>query len=274
MKNWKTLALSALLILIGTATAPLDPLQDGLVAYYTFNQCDARDDSGGDSNGKLFGKVGCWCGIEDKGLLFDGTNGYVEFYGAVNDYFQTSDFTISFYFKPDQYSIFRQSMLSKRMECDEYQMLDLLLDMNQKEINTNVYETPGKYYPNISPALVSNGWHHIVLVRDGFMAQTFINGDLQREGLRCSGVDITNEAVLSFANSPCINAKGVRRFKGILDELRIYNRALSSEEVRALYQLYPIENPMMDCTTYHFDKNLLKTDYLCALKSISSFQKM
>jgi len=53
--------------------------------------------------------------------------------------------------------------------------------------------------------------------------------------------------VLSFANSPCVGTDGVRRFKGILDELRVYNRALTTVEVRLLYKLHPIENVMMDC---------------------------
>ncbi|MFK7771724.1 MAG: hypothetical protein AB8F94_06280, partial [Saprospiraceae bacterium] len=44
-------------------------LQDGLVAHYNFNDCDARDISGNDSDGLLFGEVTCWCGIEDDGLL-------------------------------------------------------------------------------------------------------------------------------------------------------------------------------------------------------------
>ncbi|MBL7792900.1 MAG: hypothetical protein JNK77_11285, partial [Saprospiraceae bacterium] len=45
-------------------------LEDGLVAYYSFNQCDARDDSGKGSNGIMYGDIQCWCGIEDDGLLF------------------------------------------------------------------------------------------------------------------------------------------------------------------------------------------------------------
>jgi hypothetical protein len=241
------------LLLLAGATCSLAPpgnfFDDGLVAYYSFNNCDARDDSGNGSHGQLFGSINCWCGIEDDGLLLDGVNDYIEFHGAVNRYFTTSDFTISFYFKTEQHSPFRQSMLSKREECEENFMLDLLLDMGIRQVDAHVFESPYKFYPGISPALDEPGWQHFVLVREGFRAMTYVNGHLRKQGFRCSGVDISNEAVLSFSNSPCIGTQGTRRFKGVIDEFRVYDRALSPEEVLRLYQLHPVENAQMDCLT-------------------------
>jgi len=241
------------LFMLFSAMAPFssgffDPDQY-LVAYYSFNECDARDDSGNGSHGKLFGSVSCWCGVEDDGLLLDGVNDYIEFYGSVNDYFGTSDFTISYYFKPEQYMVFQQSLFSKREDCTEYNMLDFMLDLNNKEVKTYLHETPSKYYGYLSPAIVENGWHHIALVREGLKASTYINGRLQKEGYRCSGIDISNEAVLSFSNSPCVQNGRSRRFRGILDEVRVFNRALSNQEIARLYSKYPVENAGMDCVT-------------------------
>ena len=218
-----------------------------LVAYYNFNHCDARDDSGGGSTGILKGSVSCWCGIEDKGLLLDGNQGYVEFTGPVNRYFTTSDFTLSFYFKSNQYSVFPQSLISKRAACDEYNMLDIQLDQNLRQVDTDFHETPDKDFPEISPELAAGSWQHFALVRQDFWAYTYINGRLVRKARRCSGVDISNDAFLSFSNSPCVNRGGTRRFKGVLDELRVYDRALSEEEVEALYQMNVIEDAEQDC---------------------------
>jgi hypothetical protein len=225
-----------------------DPTR-GLVAHYTFNECDARDDSGNGSHGRLFGSVSCWCGVEDDGLLLDGVNDYVEFHGAVNDYFGATDFTLSYYFKAEQYMIFQQSLFSKRADCTEYNMLDFLLDLNNKEIKTYLHETPHKYYGTLSPAVLTSGWHHIALVREGLKASTYINGQLQREGYRCNGIDLSNNAVLSFSNSPCVASGRVRRFRGVLDEVRVYDRALSKDEIEQLYRLYPVENAAMDCVS-------------------------
>ncbi len=223
-------------------------LDDGLIAYYSFNDCDARDESGYDSDGTTYA-TNCWCGIEDEGLLFDGARSYVEFPGRVNQTFNTTDFTISFYIKPERVSVFQQSLLGKRTDCDSTQMFDIRLDMQNKMMVTEVYESPNKSFNNISPDLEHNGWVHFALVREGRYAYTYINGEPQRKGMRCSGVDITNETTLSFANSPCIGSGGARRFKGILDELRVYERALSAEEILLLYELHPIENANSDCYT-------------------------
>jgi hypothetical protein len=221
-------------------------LQDGLVAHYNFNDCDARDISGNDSDGLLFGEVTCWCGIEDDGLLLDGVNDYVEFHGAVNRYFTTSDFTLSFFIRTDQYSFYEQSLFSKREDCKEDFVLDFLLNRNQKKINTLVQQSEYKKYQDISPDIEEGGWYHITLVREGQEAHTYINGIMQKSVKRCSGVDLSNEAVLSFSNSPCLDGK-VQRFKGILDEVRVYDRALSEEEVEAIYSLTPIEKAYSDC---------------------------
>ncbi|MEM9920728.1 MAG: LamG domain-containing protein [Bacteroidota bacterium] len=221
--------------------------EDGLIAHYTFNLCDARDDSGNESHGQLFGNPGCWCGVEGQGLLLDGRHDYVEFHGLVNKYFNTSDFTVSFYVRSESYSVFRQSMLSKRASCDEYHMLDILLDQKTRLFETKVHETPNKHYANISPEFSGSGWQHFALVREGRYASTFINGILVRQGSRCSGVDISNDTPLSFGNSPCLKSGMTRRFKGIVDELRVYDRALSEEEVRTLYLLHPIEKADADC---------------------------
>jgi len=223
-------------------------LNKGLIAYYSFNDCDARDESGNGSHGELFG-VNCWCGIEDEGLLFDGQRSYVEFSGRVNKAFNTTDFTISFYAKPERANIFQQSLLSKRSECDSNQMFDIRMDTHNKRIATEVYEQSYKSYADISPDYEGSGWVHYALVRKGRYAYTYINGLPQREGFRCSGVDISNETPLSFSNSPCIGSGGARRFKGILDELKVYERALSEEEVLLLYEENPIENANSDCYT-------------------------
>jgi hypothetical protein len=60
------------------------------------------------------------------------------------------------------------------------------------------------------------------------------------------------------------------RFSGAVDELRIYDRALSPEEIHSLYSRAPVESAELDCFTYTPKKSpndFLKdseTDYLCA----------
>jgi hypothetical protein len=242
-------------------------LLDGLIAYYSFNECDARDDTGNGSDGQLVGSPGCVCGVDDDALWLDGIHDYLEFPGLVNRYFNTTDFTISFYFKPAKYSVFQQSLLSKRMDCDTAGMLDLHLDLNRREVKADVYESPAVFFKDISPEIAGTDWLHFALVRRGIKAYTYINGQPRREGRRCSGVDIDNEAILSFANSPCTASGRSVRFKGAVDELRVYERALSDVEILELYQLHPVELAEKDCVSFVPDmpQNTAQIEYLCQL---------
>jgi hypothetical protein len=240
-----------------------DLLEEGLVAHYTFNKCDARDITGNNPNGEIYGNPGCHCGVEGNGLFFDGINDYVDFPGIVNRSFNTTDFTVSFYIKPGKYSVFKQSLLSKRDSCTEFNILDFQLDNNRREIKTDLYETPNKYFKNISPEIPDTDWIHFALVRKGIYAYTYINGELRREAKRCSGVDVGNEAILSFSNSVCIETGRVVRFKGGIDELRIYDHALSDEGIQKIYSLHPVETAEVDCVSFIPEFNFNKTDYLC-----------
>ncbi|MEZ4934996.1 MAG: LamG domain-containing protein [Saprospiraceae bacterium] len=245
---------------------PPPHFDDGLVAHYTFNKCDIKDITGNNPDGVMMGDPGCHCGVEGNALFFDGINDYVEFPGIVNRHFNTTDFTVSFYFKPNKYSVFRQSLLSKRDTCNEYNMLDFQLDINGRIVKTDLYETPEKFFRDISPELPESDWVHFALVRKGIYAYTFINGELRQESRRCSGVDIGNEVVLSFSNSPCLSSGRTVRFKGGLDELRIYDHALTDEEIAQLYALHPVEMAEVDCITFIPENDLdrLESAYLCS----------
>ena len=198
---------------------------NGLVAYYSFNDCQAIDESGKGSHGKIMGSAQCRCGVEGNGILLNGKTDYIEFSGQVNEYFTTSDFTLSFYFKPTGATIFKQSLISKRMECEEDHMLDIMLDKTNDMVLTDFIQEDYIKYADMDASLKTNDWHHYALVRKGTRAYTYINGTLMNEARRCSGVDIANEAKLTIGDSPCVGA-GVRRFEGIVDELRVYELSL------------------------------------------------
>lgn len=223
---------------------------EGLVAHYTFNKCEARDITGQNPSGEIFGDPGCHCGVEGNGVFLDGVNDYIEFPGVVNRHFNTTDFTISFYLKPGKYSVFKQSLVSKRANCESYNMLDFQLDINRQQLKTDLYETPDKYFKEISPDLPETDWIHFALVRKGIYAYTYINGEIRREGRRCSGVDIGNESILNFSNSACLASGRVVRFKGGLDELRVYDHALTDEEIARIYALNPVETAEVDCVSF------------------------
>lgn len=243
------LLFAILLFFLATSIKAPFQLEKGLVAYFSFNNCDGRDDSQQGSYGHLLGGVRCWCGVEDEGILLDGQDARVVFEGTINDYFTTSDFTLSFYFKAEQQHIFPQNIISKRAACDEEHILDIALSTTRQEVSTRFMESNTKFFKELSPELMDGTWLHYVLVREGVYARTYLNGQLIRESRRCSGIDLSNDAPFSIGDSPCVQSGRMQRFKGVLDELRLYERALNSEEVLLLYQENPVENAQMDCVS-------------------------
>ena len=232
-------------MLISIWQNPID-LKEGLVAHYSFDDCKAIDELG-TSPGYLFGNVSCWCGVDGQGLLFDGISGSVSFEGKVNKYFSTSDFTVSYYFKSESFAALPQTLLSKREACDQQNMLDFWLSQTLGEVEAFVYETENRFYPELIAQDVVPGWHHIALVREGVFAYLYLDGALRAKAARCRGVDLSNQAPLGISNSPCIQAGKAIPFKGVIDELYVFSRALTEDEVEALYLLHPITNAKQDC---------------------------
>lgn len=270
MKKLIAFALVALFSLAFELPSENFDLEEGLVAYYSFNACDASDDSGNGSDGILYGAPGCHCGVDDDALLLDGEDDYIEFEGYVNRFFNSSDLTISFYIKPTRHSAFPLSLLSKREQCDSIHQLDIRLNQALHEVQTDFRASPYVYYRNLEAADAGPGWFQFTLVREGQRAYTYINGNLRGQARRCSAVDISNDALLAFANSPCLAGGRVQRFKGALDELRIYDRALSPAEVAGLYRRFPVELAEIDCVSM-LPENLsppasrpAESGYLCA----------
>ncbi|MFK8102114.1 MAG: LamG domain-containing protein [Saprospiraceae bacterium] len=243
---------------------------DGLIAYYSFDHCDARDDTQQGSDGILHGTITCRCGVSNNGIYLNGIQDYVSFQGKVNQCFNTTDFSLSFYFKPSSYVVYKQSLLSKRDSCDQNKMLDIRLNLHQKIVQTEFYEHENKSYPDVSPDLPQGDWFHFALVREGIWLYSYLNGELQKKARRCSGVDISNEAWLALGHSPCIGEDGTRGFKGVIDELSVYDRALSEVEIAQCYARFPVETAEVDCVSWNSKKNekdlpnQKESEYLCS----------
>ncbi len=89
-------------------------------------------------------------------------------------------------------------------------------------------------------AVVTAGqWHHIVGVYDGIKAQLYIDGKPWGNATPCSGniSPMLPNSYLAIGGEDGRTFCGCtgRYFKGLLDEVKIYNRALSSFEIQTDY---------------------------------------
>ncbi len=224
------------------------PVTDGLVAYYSFDNCDATDDSGDGSDGVLVGAPGCVCGVSGNALELDGINDHILFLGPVNNYFDTEDVTVSFYFKSFG-SPLAQDLLSKREDCGNFHAMSFTYTPSLNAIENNLSENGSKSAVATSLLDFSNCWHHVVMVRRAGKTSLYLDGVLADEAEAISRVNLDNNAILSLANSPCIGNNGLGRFKGYIDEMAVYSRDLLKEEVEMLY-LHPDEIASRDTLIY------------------------
>jgi len=88
---------------------------------------------------------------------------------------------------------------------------------------------------NTSPGiknLQDNTWHHIVLTFGSGIKKVYLNGVL--EGTNNIGSDIDSNSGVHFN----IGRGTWGYFPGIIDEVKIYSRALSAAEIEAMYNSY------------------------------------
>ncbi len=203
----------------------------GLVGYWTMN--DGSLGVGYDSNvngynGTVHGAV--WVdGRFGKALSFDGVDDYAQIPGLSTP----QSFTISFWanireLNRIQYLTEKEVGLPNRFEGTVWIGADNKIQF---------YIHDGTFNPTItSTATCGLGWVHIVAVRDTLTDSLYlyVNGTSAAAPVTdtTTGI-ITNTASRTFGAGNR-NPAG-RYFNGLMDEIRIYDRALSAAEVAALY---------------------------------------
>jgi Concanavalin A-like lectin/glucanases superfamily len=90
--------------------------------------------------------------------------------------------------------------------------------------------------PNLGDALqapiISNQWYHVLLQRDRFEYKLFVNGVLVQSGNKSTEPENLRRT-LFFGGDPV--GTDFSKFNGKLDDIAIYNRALTQQEITALY---------------------------------------
>lgn len=100
-------------------------------------------------------------------------------------------------------------------------------------------EINGKF--GASDASIADGeWHHLVGTFDGTQQKLYVDGRLQKKVVRWSGEVAVNPHGLTIGGNrsnpdPKLGEVGAS-FVGTIDETMIYNRALSQDEVKVLYE--------------------------------------
>jgi len=200
-------------------------IDNGLVAYYPFNG-NADDESGNGNNGTVEGAT---LTTDRKGNAGSAFN----FNGTSIIRISDSDSLDLEEAEPATFSVWvnvavqnRGHIFGKRRGDTTNYMLDL-------NVSGRPYFRGSPFDTGIlgDAPLATNQWIHLACTWDGATCRLFIDGQLSKEGNESpTGGTDDHDFVIGGTGA------GHTKFKGKIDELRIYNRALSEREVAELYE--------------------------------------
>ena len=221
-----------------------------LVGYWSFNGSDsivndaAIDTSGQGNDGTIYGAVAV-AGKMGQALSFDGINDYVRVANDNSLNFGTGDFSICAWINTNSDTA-RQSIIVKGIPLNGTTNAGYLVSYRGDMANDPIFFTindddaSGAVIIKYNTSGIANSWVHICCVadRDG-NGSIYVNGELKASS-SIAGIttDVSINADLAIGQT--LSGGGPiagRYFNGLIDEVRIYNEALTQDEVTTLYQL-------------------------------------
>lgn len=204
-----------------------------LIAHYSFD--GSATDSVGGNDGTLVGGPAFVAGKIGQAIQLDGVDDYVitDMIKSETALSNLNKITISYWIKPavvSGYPIarwgagrqFSQSLIANKMR------------LNWRVGGSN---GSGTTIDQLGMANISTGgWYHIVAVYDGSSSKMYVNGNLDsvaQSGLG-SGSSLNASVPDALAFGRMIAAAN-SYYNGLIDDVRIYNRALSQTDVSDMY---------------------------------------
>jgi hypothetical protein len=199
-------------------------LKRGLVAYYPFNG-DASDESGNNNNGTVYGAelTSDRKGNANKAFLFDGIDDYIEIEHSASLNL-SRQFSISFWAKleTDGPYYFPYHIIEK-YPCWG-------IGQREDDINWGITTGAGSF-PTFALTFEFNKFIHLVMIYNGSSLITYCNGE-KKASSPANGLLVQNTNKVYISR---YNFDGDYYFDGTLDDFRIYNRALTEQEVSVLF---------------------------------------
>ena len=212
---------------------------EGLVGYYRLDN-GTYEDSSGEGNDLVAGGVGAFIPVDnrfgepEKALFF------------INDYLQNSDpTTFSFDGADGEMSLslwffLGEDVLNFTALANKWGGFGtggyyLGINPDNQAVRWNINVDP----PIETPSISTGTWYHLVATYDGFIASLYLDGIL--ESSMPYGVEIGATDFLFMLGTQS-NDPGVSSFPGNMDDVLIYNRALTEDEVQGIFTILSVEN--------------------------------
>ncbi|MBD3180679.1 hypothetical protein GF312_00200 [Candidatus Poribacteria bacterium] len=201
---------------------------DGLVSYWSFDESSidgaTAKDVWGNNNGTIVGDPGIVEGMVGEALDFDGVDDYVDC-GNDDSLNITEAITIEFWIFPRENAENRHVISRGEWAAGGY----WIQHSDPGNVGGLYFYMDGVYQNFIVPAGSSelNIWHHFLLTYDGSMVKSYKNGEFLNEA---NAEGTITEKDINFMISRYAGGD-LHHIDGIIDEVRVYNKALNEDEV-------------------------------------------
>jgi len=191
----------------------------------------AHDRSPNHNNGTIYGAK--WAdGKVGRALNFDGVDDYVDL-GDILDFASGDEFTLEYWAKS---SVNNRIVIDKGRHASPYTGWGSSWGgISANKVDFTVRDNvPNTVIATSTTTVTTGEWFHIVGVRGGGRVKLYVNGVEEADEPDITG-DLSNVRNLIFGANSLLNVG--TWFDGIIDEVRIYSRALSADEVKERYNL-------------------------------------
>ena len=202
---------------------------NNLVGYWPFDG-DLKDKSGNGNDGTSVGTTGFAGGIINQALDLNGSQGYIEIPDS-SSLDITNQITLEAWVYPRAWDNQHENSILTKAADNDWGVWNIHYKTQSKGFR---FELGGKGTVfETTPSTALNTWYHIVGVYDGIAMKLYVNGVLSNSQ-PMTGPIKTNNAPLRIGKQFWWGSN-YSYWDGLIDELKIYNRALSADEVQEHY---------------------------------------
>ncbi len=198
----------------------------GYISWWKF-EGNVNDSGPGNNNGTIYGDPQYATGAQGQGLEFDGDGDYVNL-GDVVEVTGTAELTVSVWVKTPLTEGDDDIIIGKFGGGDDTFLLRYRTDDKIWWTVSNSIGTDA--IAKKSGILSANVWHHVVGVYNGTNVLVYVNSVVGSEIGNLTGLTVYNPT-----HDLRIGDTGASTWNGTIDEVMIYDRALTESEIQDIY---------------------------------------
>ena len=210
-----------------------DTITNGLVGYWPMDDgsgSTAADISGG-SDGSISGAT--WTtGKYGSGLNFDGTNDFVSC-GSGSTLRPSTTLSVSAWVRPDRFAYY-EGIAGTIHDTGSTESGYLIMTNTSSRFGAGACGSGDSTITYLNAGTYSAGsWYHVMLTNDGSTSRLYVNGTQVTSVGESTPMDYTPASVFEIGRYSDDNE--THYFDGIIDEVAVWDRALTQMEVTYLY---------------------------------------